>query len=347
MKRKAIVIGAGAQGLSTAWKLLESGMFDVEIIFDKAGMMPPNALWDIPPYNVQPEALFTKWAKVSFSEYLALRTIYGDEAGINYPVPFYALTRGNLPGDHPRKNELVNYRRGKQVLQEEALQRATMGTAHKTYNDAEAFESLSIDTPKHFAWLRKQIQSLGGKFTRMELENVTQVCTLPGRGQVDLIVNCSGLGAYDLVGDQALHPIKGQVLHVPMDEVTCAVSDNDTRSYAIPGGLGQWLEVGGTAEEGNWNRVPNASVVNDVVKRASEMLPRLKDVVSEGDVWAGLRPGRRGGVRFGLDETGEAGLPIIIHCYGHGGAGIITSIGCAIDVTALAVEACRIIKSNL
>ena len=89
--------------------------------------------------------------------------------------------------------------------------------------------------------------------------------------------------------------------------------------------------------------------------------------------WAGLRPGRRDGVRLergatdvqietrigpdacgarsaggccgGNDATGGdiksstlAPIPVV-HCYGHGGSGVTLSWGCAVDVVAFAVEA--------
>mmetsp|Transcript_17174 Transcript_17174/g.33671 ORF Transcript_17174/g.33671 Transcript_17174/m.33671 type:complete len:359 (+) Transcript_17174:70-1146(+) len=345
-KRRAVVIGTGAQGLAAAWKLLDTGMFEVEVISDKGGMMPPNALWEIPPYNVQPEALVTKWAKATFGEYLALKATYGDEPGVCYPVPLYALTRNSLPGKHPAQEYLVNYRSGPEVLKEELLQRATNGKATETYKEAEAYDSITVNTRKYFAWMRKQITALGGRFTRLELKKLSDAWTGAERGQVDIVVNCTGMGAYDLVPDKNVKPVKGQTVHVPMDEVRCAMSDFESRSYAIPAD-GEWLEVGGTSEEGVWDRSPDQAIIEDLVDRASEMLPRLKEVVKEGDVWTGLRPGREGGVRFGIDSERAAGEPVVIHCYGHGGAGVITSLGCANDVAALAIDACEVIKSKI
>ncbi|GBG29690.1 D-amino-acid oxidase [Hondaea fermentalgiana] len=347
VKKRAVVIGNGAQGLAAAWKLLDTGMFEVEVVADKAGLSPPNALWEIPPYNVQPEVLVTKWAKATFGEYLSMRESFGEDVGVCYPVPLYALTRNELPGDHPQKHNLANYRHGPEVLKEEILQRATAGTAHEIYKDAEAYDTITVNTRKNFAWLRKRIQELGGRFSRVELKDLSEAWTVGDRGKVDLVVNCTGMGAYDLAKDKAVKPIKGQVVHVSMDEVRCAMSDYESRSYAIPAD-GEWLEVGGTSEEGVWDRAPDQAILDDLVNRASEMLPRLKEVMKsdDADVWTGLRPGREGGVRFGIDKSRAKGEPVVIHCYGHGGAGVITSLGCANDVAALAIDALQIIQSK-
>jgi len=49
----------------------------------------------------------------------------------------------------------------------------------------------------------------------------------------------------------------------------------------------------------------------------------------------GLRPARHGGVRLECDPVGLPGGVRLIHVYGHGGAGVTLSPGCA-DVVALA-----------
>jgi len=50
---------------------------------------------------------------------------------------------------------------------------------------------------------------------------------------------------------------------------------------------------------------------------------------------AGLRPYRRGGVRLEADEPAVLDGKLVVHDYGHGGAGITLSLGCAEEVLAL------------
>jgi hypothetical protein len=52
---------------------------------------------------------------------------------------------------------------------------------------------------------------------------------------------------------------------------------------------------------------------------------------------AGLRPSRAGGVRLGVDNTAIDGT-FVVHNYGHGGAGITLSWGCAAEVLRMLRE---------
>ena len=51
--------------------------------------------------------------------------------------------------------------------------------------------------------------------------------------------------------------------------------------------------------------------------------------------WSGLRPARRGGARLELDETPDGKGRRVVHCYGHGGAGVTCSWGCADEVVSI------------
>lgn len=59
-------------------------------------------------------------------------------------------------------------------------------------------------------WLIKEFVALGGK---MERRNIKMLQQLAEEGY-DLIINCSGLGARELVADKTMTPIRGQVYRV-------------------------------------------------------------------------------------------------------------------------------------
>lgn len=61
-------------------------------------------------------------------------------------------------------------------------------------------------------------------------------------------------------------------------------------------------------------------------------------------MWAGLRPGRTR-VRLELEilpaRGGDSNKDMqVIHCYGHGGAGVTIGMGCAIDVAKIVKGLC-------
>ncbi|GAB3786629.1 hypothetical protein GCM10027601_24010 [Nocardioides ungokensis] len=86
------------------------------------------------------------------------------------------------------------------------------------------------------------------------------------------------------------------------------------------------IVVGGTDQEGDWSRTPSPESATDIIERASRLVPELRGApVLRHKV--GLRPVRPA-VR--LERTGH-----VVHCYGHGGAGVTLSWGCADEVVAL------------
>jgi D-amino-acid oxidase len=83
---------------------------------------------------------------------------------------------------------------------------------------------------------------------------------------------------------------------------------------------------GGTEEPGRGDTDPNPAVTADILRRCRELEPRLARAEVLRSL-VGLRPFRR---EVRLERVGE-----VVHCYGHGGAGITLAWGCAADVAAL------------
>lgn len=71
-----------------------------------------------------------------------------------------------------------------------------------------------------------------------------------GLGKVDVFVNATGLGAKELVGDEAIFPVKGQTVLVK-GESKVAVTRDENR-YVIPRPGSGTTILGGTREVGNW-----------------------------------------------------------------------------------------------
>jgi glycine/D-amino acid oxidase-like deaminating enzyme len=56
----------------------------------------------------------------------------------------------------------------------------------------------------------KKFKENGGKVLHQKVENLQQVC-----GQhYDVVINCTGVQARNLVGDNTVQPVRGQVLRV-------------------------------------------------------------------------------------------------------------------------------------
>lgn len=57
-------------------------------------------------------------------------------------------------------------------------------------------------------FVRKQIERLGGTFETRKLASLSEIT------DCDVLVNCTGLGAKELVGDESAFPIRGQTIKV-------------------------------------------------------------------------------------------------------------------------------------
>jgi D-amino-acid oxidase len=143
----------------------------------------------------------------------------------------------------------------------------------------------------------------------------------------ELIVNCSGIGARSLVGDEAMKPHRGQVvLSDAQPRLTHAVVDEESLMYVIPRS-GDCV-LGGTNEE-SWKTEADEAQTEKIRALCTKY-------VSESTAWTpkvGLRPYREGSVRLGEDTAPDGRR--VIHNYGHGGSGFTLSWGCAADVAGL------------
>src|SRR5206468_12723331 len=147
----------------------------------------------------------------------------------------------------------------------------------------------------------------------------------------DLMINCAGIGARELVQDRDLEPHRGQVAVVPRIEAlsSAVVCDDAPLMYAIP--RTNDCVFGGTNELSDDLDIDPA-VTSRIVAECSRVLNIGNPVVLAGRV--GLRPFRKSGVRLEGDRLHDGRT--VIHNYGHGGAGFTLSWGCAREVLQLA-----------
>jgi D-amino-acid oxidase len=60
------------------------------------------------------------------------------------------------------------------------------------------------EMPAYLPWLMRQVRDRGGEIVP---QHVTDLAELSGAG-VDALINCPGLAARDLVGDQSVYPVR-------------------------------------------------------------------------------------------------------------------------------------------
>jgi D-amino-acid oxidase len=173
----------------------------------------------------------------------------------------------------------------------------------------------------YLRWLLGRVEELGGTVTRMALN------ALPDLAPV--VVNASGLGARLLGGDGAVLPVRGQVVYVEQVGLDRWWLDSAGPTYVVP--RSKDIVVGGTEEEGSWDPAPDDAVAKDILTRARELVPALRGAKVLGHR-VGLRPARP---TVRLEQVTSTNGNRLVHCYGHGGAGVTLSWGCADEVASL------------
>jgi D-amino-acid oxidase len=294
------VVGAGVIGMTCAVRLAEDG-HRVEVLARDLPLETTSvvaaALWY--PYLALPRDRVTAWAENSYAA--------------------FAMLAGNAG---------VQMLSGTEVLHEQAADPWWMTAVPELtrvppptgYADAWSFTSPVIDMPIYLQWLRARFAGLGGTVTRISMSS------LPVSDDA-VVVNCTGLGARRLAGDEDVRPVRGQVVVVDGVDLDHWWVDATGPTYVVP--RERTVIVGGTDEQGEWSRTPSPETATEILQRASRLVPELAGANVVGHR-VGLRP-----VRPSVRLDAKDG---VIHCYGHGGAGVTLSWGCADEVSHLVAE---------
>jgi len=303
---RVIVVGAGVTGLTSAVCLAERGA-DVHVIARDLPLETTSAVaaaWWY-PYRALPQDRVMAWARRSYDVFAELAADARSGVVMRDGVEVH-----RTPQADPWWRSAVP-----------DLRRVTNLPAG--YVDGWSFRGPVVETAGYLPYLHRRVLQAGGTLTRMALG------CLPTGG--DVVVNCTGLASRALVGDTELLPIRGQVVRlsqVGLDTVWLDASGTSP-TYVVPRSAD--IVVGGTDEEGSWDLRPDPAIAQEIVVRARRLVPRLAaaDILGHR---VGLRPGR-GCVR--LERENREGASPVVHCYGHGGAGVTLSWGCAEEVAAL------------
>jgi D-amino-acid oxidase len=305
---RVIVIGAGVVGLSCALRLQQAG-HQVDVVARDLPLETTSAvaaaIWY--PYRAFPVERVTGWSATSYVEYERLSK--DPDSGVRM-VEGTEVHRSRMPDPWWRS----------------AIPELTrVPTVPEPFVDGWSFRAPLIEMPRYLPWLAAQVVENGGSITRMALT------ALPDRAEV--VVNASGLGARLMSGDAEVAPVRGQVVYVEQFGLDRWWLDSPGPTYVVP--RSKDIVVGGSDEEGDWNRTPDPAQARAILERAGRLVPELARArVLRHKV--GLRPARPS-VRL-EEETVPAGsgtVERVVHCYGHGGAGVTLSWGCADEVASI------------
>jgi D-amino-acid oxidase len=293
---RAVVVGAGVVGLTTAVRLREAGV-DAHVVARDGPLDTTSAvaaaLWY--PYRALPAERVTAWSAATYEALAALAGVAGTG------VRMLAGTERLAPdAPDPWWREAV--------------------PGFERTADGLRFTAPVVDMSVHLPWLVARLRALGGSVERGAVGSLDEL-------EAEAVVNCAGLGARELARDPSLSAVRGQIVRVSAPDVRewlLDQSDPEDLVYVVP--RVNDVVLGGTAQEGDEDLRPHPATTAAIRARCAALVPALRDAPVV-DVAVGLRPARPA-VR--LEAEGR-----IVHCYGHGGAGVTLAWGCAGEVAAL------------
>jgi D-amino-acid oxidase len=311
MERRVAIVGAGVSGL-TCGVLFAEREYRTAIFAEETAQRTTSAaaaaVWF--PYDAEPADAVIAWALETYKLLVDLARERGTGVSIielrqfsrtgEIQIPQWAIPLG-----------------ARQIKRDEVLPAFTSGF---TLNVP------LMDTTIYLNYLAKRFLAAGGEINgNVRFEKLEDVSPA-----FDLVINCAGIGARELVQDIDLEPHRGQVAIVQkIDNLSCAiVCDDPPLMYAIP--RTNDCVFGGTNEI-NDNLDADPTVTARILEECSRVLKIDNPTVLAERV--GLRPFRKSGVRLEGDRL-QDGRPVI-HNYGHGGSGFTLSWGCAEEVFRL------------
>jgi D-amino-acid oxidase len=296
---RVTVVGAGVVGLTCAVRLLEQG-HRVDVLARDLPLETTSAvaaaIWY--PYRAFPFDRVLAWSARSYDVFVTLADVAGAGVALRGGVEVFAARQ-----DDPWWRSAVPH-----------LDHVTPPDG---YADAWTFLAPVVEMPVYLSWLSSRVSGLGGTITRLNLP------ALPVGA--DVVVNAAGIGARLLAADPSVGPVRGQVVYVEQVGLQEWWLDSSADlTYVVP--RSHDIVLGGTDQEGDWSRTPSPTTAEEILERARRLVPALAGArVLKHRV--GLRPARPS-VR--VERQGD-----VVHCYGHGGAGVTLSWGTAEEVSDL------------
>lgn len=310
-----LVIGAGVSGLSTALALLRDGIDVLVYAADpplRSTSAAAGALWAV--YMAGTGERVGDWAATTLDWFRELAA---------NPASGVREARGTVASPSPEA-EPPTFTHGAGPLT--PCDPAALPAGHAC---GWSYSAPLIDMPAYLGYLLDEVLHAGG---RVHLgRRLTSPADSIDYCPAPVIVNCAGLGARNLVPDFDLTPVRGQVLVLAnpgLTEFFVGERDEpDEVTYIFPHST--TVVLGGTTQEGNASTQPDPATAERILRHCAAIEPRLADApILEHRV--GLRPVRPE-VRLGprpVDSDRHW-----IDNYGHGGAGVTLSWGCAQAVT--------------
>jgi D-amino-acid oxidase len=263
-ERRAAVIGCGMVGLTAARQLQRHG-FDVTIYAKSlppdttsnmswAGFTPLSGLISADRRTPAWDEQFQRAAQIAYREH---QLLVGLRYGVSWIDEYATMNDARAPR---REAGLGGEAVGPALLPASVnIGRTVLGPGEHPFSTPYAARTptLRFEPSMYLDALMRDVITFGGRIVVRAFDTPRDLAALPEM----LIVNCTGLGAKALFGDEELTPVKGQlVVLVPQTEVAYSAGGMMSRSDGIV--------LGHVSQRGVWSLDIDEDERKRVVERA-------------------------------------------------------------------------------
>ncbi len=260
------VIGCGGVGLATA-RLLQRRGWSVTIY---AKDLPPNTTSNIsgaqwsPAESYDPDhrtdAFADQFARAARLSHREFQNLAGDDYGVRW-IENYVV------GDRPPRGAQGSTQNIQDLypgVQDLGPREHPFGAPY-----VRRFVTMLIEPPVYLNAVMRDFLLAGGRMVVREFDDLRSIAALAE----PVVVNCTGLGAKALVGDEELMPIKGQLsVLLPQPEVDYITLTDEL--YMFPRRDG--ILLGGTHERGVWTLEPNVEAARRILAGHERFFARMR-----------------------------------------------------------------------
>jgi len=279
--RQAAVIGCGSVGLTCARQLQRRG-FDVTIYalaippnvtsnMSLAGFTPTSGLYTNDRRTPEWDAQYNRAADIAYRQ---LQLLAGPHYGVSW-LDNYSLMEA-LPAPAPSQQDPTH----PSLQARFDIGREVLGPGEHPFATKYAIRSpqIRIEPSIYLDNLMRDFTLFGGKIVMRKFDTPRDLMAL----REPIVMNCTGLGARDLFGDQELIPLKGQLtVMVPQPEVQYHTNGGVP---PVPGAsLGihmmarsDGIILGGTSQRNVWTLEPDDDERTRVVEGHMKVFGAMK-----------------------------------------------------------------------
>ncbi|MEP6493247.1 MAG: FAD-dependent oxidoreductase [bacterium] len=272
--RRAAVIGCGIVGLTAARQLQRHG-FDVTIYakalppettsnMSWAGFTPVSGLVATNHRTPQWDAQFRRAVEIAYREH---QLLVGSGRGVFWLDEYYTIRDLSTVGRSGGSSAEAEGGGEPLLPPSVTLARTILGPGEHPFASPYAgrLPAMRFEPGIYLDSLMRDVITFGGRIVVRSFEAKQDLTSLTER----LIVNCTGLGAKALFGDEELTPIKGQLtVLVPQPEVNYSIAGMTPRSDGIV--------LGHVSQKGVWSMDVDEDERKKVVDRAIAFFRGMK-----------------------------------------------------------------------